>query len=108
MLSYSRGPDEPLWEKTIGQVLDQTVEHSGDCLALVSLHQSKRYNWRELRELADCVARGLWSLGIRPGDRVGVWSTNCVEWVMVHLGCARRSEERRVGKECRSRWSPYH
>src|SRR5260370_30690322 len=22
--------------------------------------------------------------------------------------CARRSEERRVGKECRSRWSPYH
>src|SRR2546427_10802622 len=23
-------------------------------------------------------------------------------------GCASRSEERRVGKECRSRWSPYH
>src|SRR3712207_9473755 len=23
-------------------------------------------------------------------------------------GIARRSEERRVGKECRSRWSPYH
>src|SRR5688572_31234710 len=22
--------------------------------------------------------------------------------------CLRRSEERRVGKECRSRWSPYH
>lgn len=89
MLSYSCGPDEPLWEKTIGQVLDQTVERWGDCLALVSLHQSKRYSWRELRELADRVARGLWSLGIRPGDRVGLWSTNCVEWVMLHLGCAR-------------------
>ena len=26
-----------------------------------------------------------------------------------HLGsCIYRSEERRVGKECRSRWSPYH
>ena len=24
------------------------------------------------------------------------------------LLCAKRSEERRVGKECRSRWSPYH
>src|SRR6266508_3833136 len=23
-------------------------------------------------------------------------------------GCERRLEERRVGKECRSRWSPYH
>ena len=25
-----------------------------------------------------------------------------------HLLPSRRSEERRVGKECRSRWSPYH
>jgi fatty-acyl-CoA synthase len=89
MLSYSRGPDQPLWEKTIGQVLNETVERSGDCLALVSRHQSKRYTWRELREQADRFARGLWSLGIRPGDRVGLWSTNCVEWVVVHLGCAR-------------------
>src|SRR5690242_7012142 len=89
MLSYSSGPDQPLWEKTIGQVLDQTVECSGDCLALVSLHQSKRCTWRDLRELADSVARGLWSLGIRPGDRVGLWSTNCIEWVMLYLGCAR-------------------
>ncbi len=89
MLSYSRGPDHALWEKTIGQVLDQTVERGGDCLALVSRHQSKRYSWRELRDLADSVARGLWTLGIRPGDRVGLWSTNCVEWVMLQLGCAR-------------------
>src|SRR3712207_7539409 len=24
------------------------------------------------------------------------------------IRCRERSEERRVGKECRSRWSPYH
>src|SRR3712207_7461217 len=28
--------------------------------------------------------------------------------VMVADGIQKRSEERRVGKECRSRWSPYH
>src|SRR2546427_11823775 len=28
--------------------------------------------------------------------------------VVVQLGGQTRSEERRVGKECRSRWSPYH
>ena len=27
---------------------------------------------------------------------------------MVFVTIHRRSEERRVGKECRSRWSPYH
>ena len=28
--------------------------------------------------------------------------------VLVFAGLGNRSEERRVGKECRSRWSPYH
>ena len=35
------------------------------------------------------MARGLWALGIRRGDRVGLWSTNCIEWIMMHMGCAR-------------------
>ena len=35
--------------------------------------------------------------------RTGVWLTNLIEG-----GAQERSEERRVGKECRSRWSPYH
>ena len=26
----------------------------------------------------------------------------------IAIKCGTRSEERRVGKECRSRWSPYH
>ena len=41
-------------------------------------------------------------------------SNNCI-WLIILLllfdnnGCGcNRSEERRVGKECRSRWSPYH
>src|SRR2546430_5136365 len=29
-------------------------------------------------------------------------------WKIAKLNIERRSEERRVGKECRSRWSPYH
>jgi len=37
---------------------------------------------------ADRVRR-LWSLGIRRGDRVGLWSTNCIEWIVMHMGCAR-------------------
>ena len=28
--------------------------------------------------------------------------------IFIHGGGWTRSEERRVGKECRSRWSPYH
>ena len=34
------------------------------------------------------TARGLWGLGIRPGDRVGMWACNCVEWVYLQLATA--------------------
>ena len=30
------------------------------------------------------------------------------EWIALNRDALSRSEERRVGKECRSRWSPYH
>jgi acyl-CoA synthetase (AMP-forming)/AMP-acid ligase II len=56
---------------------------------VASCHQQKRLTWAELSAEADRVARGLWSLGIRRGDRVGLWSTNCIEWIMMHMGCAR-------------------
>jgi len=88
-LSYSRGADVPLLHLTIGGLLDRTSSKFPDRLAVVSRHQSRRMTWSELSNAADQVARGLWSLGIRRGDRVGIWSTNCIEWVMLHMGCAR-------------------
>ena len=88
-LSYSRGADVPLLHLTIGGLLDRTSSKFPDRLAVVSRHQSRRMTWSELSNAADQIARGLWSLGIRRGDRVGIWSTNCIEWVMLHMGCAR-------------------
>jgi len=88
-LSYARGADLPLLDLTIGALLDRTASRFPDRLAVASRHQSERMTWAELSDAADRVARGLWSLGIRRGDRVGLWSTNCIEWVMLHMGCAR-------------------
>src|SRR5215469_15979327 len=88
-LSYSRGPERHLLELTIGDLLDRTASRFPNRLAVVSHHQSQRMTWAELSDAADRVARGLWSLGIRRGDRVGLWSTNCIEWIMLHMGCAR-------------------
>jgi len=88
-LSYSRGPSRPLLELTIGDLLHRTAGRFPDRDAVVSCHQGRRFTWGELSAQADRVARGLWSLGIRHGDRVGIWSTNCIEWLMMHMGCAR-------------------
>ncbi len=88
-LSESRGPNRPLLDLTIGDLLHRTAGLYPDRLAVASRHQSQRLTWAQLSDIADRVARALWSLGIRRGDRVGLWSTNCIEWVMMHMGCAR-------------------
>jgi fatty-acyl-CoA synthase len=87
--SKSRGPDRPLLELTIGGLLERTANRFPDRLAVAARHQSKRMTWAELSVAADKVARGLWSLGLRRGDREGLWSTNCIEWIIMHMGCAR-------------------
>jgi len=86
--SYVRGPVLPLLEKTIGQALADSVarDPSGD--ALVSRHQGLRLSFTELQENAARTARGLWGLGIRPGDRVGLWSCNCSEWIYLQIATA--------------------
>ena len=89
VLSQSQGPNRPLLELTIGGLLERTASRYPDRLAVASCHQQKRLTWAELSAEADRVARGLWSLGVRRGDRVGLWSTNCIEWIMMHMGCAR-------------------
>ena len=88
-LSYSRGPSRPLLDLTIGDLLDRTANRFPDRLAVSLLPSAQRLTWAELSAEADRVARGLWSLGIRRGDRVGIWSTNCIEWIVMHMGCAR-------------------
>jgi fatty-acyl-CoA synthase len=88
-LSYARGPDRPLLNLTIGDLLHRTANRFPDRLAVASCHQAQRLTWAQLSDEANRVARGLWSLGIRRGDRVGLWSTNCIEWITMHMGCAR-------------------
>ena len=89
MLSYSRGPDAPLIETSIWQVFGETASRFPEREALVARHQGVRLTYAELAAVVERLARGLAGLGLGAGDRVGVWSTNCAEWVELHLACAR-------------------
>ena len=89
MLSYARGPGAALLDTTIGEQLRQTARRFPDRLALVSRHQNVRLTWRGFDEQVDEWAAGLAGMGLEPGDRVGIWSTNCAEWVLLQLAAAR-------------------
>ncbi len=88
--SWARGIGEPpLIELTTGELLTQTVARHGDREALVVVHQSVRWTWRELLARVDEVAAGFLALGLAPGDRVGIWAPNCCEWALTQFATAR-------------------
>jgi fatty-acyl-CoA synthase len=88
--SYVHGASSvPLLGETIGQNLRRTVDVFGDSEALVVRHQDYRASYTQLWEQVETVARGLLGRGVKKGDRVGIWSPNRFEWVLVQYATAR-------------------
>jgi fatty-acyl-CoA synthase len=88
--SHARGSEAvPLLDETIGSDLDRTIERFADREALVSCNQGARYTYAQLGAAVDELARGLIAAGCRRGDRVGIWSPNCAEWVLVQYATAK-------------------
>src|SRR3954453_23190594 len=89
-LSYtSATPDTPLLGDTIGANLERTVARWGDREALVDVPTHRRWTYSELDVEVDELALGLLELGIDKGDRVGIWSPNCAEWVLLQYATAK-------------------
>jgi fatty-acyl-CoA synthase len=89
MESYARGPAFALTTHTASRVFTDTAERFADREALIVPHQKIRLTWQQLADEVEKTARGLTGLGLVPGDRVGVWATNCAEWIYLQLGCAQ-------------------
>lgn len=88
-LSYACGiSDIPLKGETIGQNLRQIAAKFPERTALISEYQQYRANYSEFLEQVEQVAKALMAHGIRRGDRVGIWSPNRYEWVLVQYATA--------------------
>jgi len=89
-LSYACGSsDEPLLGKCIGEALEDTAALYPNNDALIVCHQQKRYTYQQFNEEVNRTARGLLSLEIKKGDRIGIWATNCAEWVLTQFASAK-------------------
>lgn len=89
-LSYVHGDSSiPLLGETIGENLKKTVEKFPKNDALICSHQNYRATYEEFYEQTSQVAKAILHLGAKPGDRVGVWSPNRYEWVLLQYATAR-------------------
>jgi len=88
--SYVHGAhDVPLIGETIGPFLSRIAREYGGNEALVVPHQDVRWTYAEFDARVSRLAAGLLALGLQPGDRIGIWSQNCAEWVLVQFATAR-------------------
>jgi len=89
-LSEVRGAEPcPLLEETLGENLRRTVLRVPDAEALVVPHQGVRLTYQAFWDATTRIARGLMARGIEAGDRVGIWSPNRSEWVILQYAAAR-------------------
>jgi fatty-acyl-CoA synthase len=75
--------------ETIGANFEATVARFGEREALVECTSGRRWTYRQLDDDVNALARGLLAHGIAKGDRVGIWSPNGAEWVLVQYATAK-------------------
>ena len=79
----------PLLGQTIGAHFDIAASRWPEHEALVVRHQSIRWTYKELQRRVNELAAGLLAVGLRPGDRIGIWSPNNAEWVLTQFASAK-------------------
>lgn len=88
-LSYVHGASTmPLLGETIGENLKKNALQFPHNEAIVCSHQNYRANYQEFYNQVRQVSKGLINLGLEKGDRIGVWSPNCYQWVLLQYASA--------------------
>ena len=88
--SHVRGDtSQPLLHETVGGMLARIARTWPERPALVVPPQGVRWSWREFDDAVSRFAAGLVALGLERGDRIGIWSLNRVEWVLLQFASAR-------------------
>jgi fatty-acyl-CoA synthase len=86
---FHRGGLEPLLGATIPDHFADVVKRFPDHEAVVSVHQNRRLTYAQLARAIDLLARGLVGIGFNKGDRIAIWSTDNIEWLLLQMATAR-------------------
>ncbi|XP_029365177.1 acyl-CoA synthetase family member 2, mitochondrial-like isoform X1 [Echeneis naucrates] len=88
--SYVHGTSSfSLLPMTVGQSLDTTVQRFPDREAMIFLEDGIRKTFAQFQQDVDNTAAGLLALGLKRGDRLGVWGPNKYEWILFQFATAK-------------------
>ena len=90
MYAYTHGASSvALLGETIDENLKKTAVKYANQEALICSHQNYRATYKEFYDQVVEVAKGLIALGVKRGERVGVWSPNCYQWTLLQYATAK-------------------
>ena len=84
-----RGGTVPLLGVTIPAHFQCIADRYPEREAVVSMPQNRRLTYGALAKQIDHLALGLLGMGFAKGDRIGVWSSNNLEWLLLQMATAR-------------------
>lgn len=79
---------QPLLEHTIPDALAHAAATWPEQDAVVSVHQNIKWTYAQLKQKSEALAAGLHRLGLRKGDRIGIWAPNMAEWTLTQFATA--------------------
>lgn len=89
-LSHVQGlVDAPLSDACVHQLLAKAVQRWPERDAAVFCAEGIRWSWAQFQSQVNAAAAALHALGVRHGDRVGIWSPNRSEWLVTQFATAR-------------------
>jgi acyl-CoA synthetase (AMP-forming)/AMP-acid ligase II len=78
---------EDVWEMSLGDICARTAAKVPDKTAIIEPNRTCTY--KELNDMADALAAGLVSIGVKKGDRVGIILQNSIEAIAAYVGVAK-------------------
>uniref|UniRef100_A0A6Q2YH74 Medium-chain acyl-CoA ligase ACSF2, mitochondrial n=1 Tax=Esox lucius TaxID=8010 RepID=A0A6Q2YH74_ESOLU len=88
--SYAHGTSsKSLLCSTVGETLQAAAERWPDREALVFLQDGVRKTFSQFQQDVDQAAAGLLAMGLKRGERLGVWGPNTYEWVLFQYATAK-------------------
>ena len=76
-------------ELTLNQLLKEKTAENPNQEFMIYADRDLRFTYEEFNNRVDDLACGLYSLGVKKGDNVGIWATNVPDWLTYMFACAR-------------------
>src|SRR6056297_1222245 len=78
-----------LLDYTLGEILEKWAYETPDKEFIVYPDRDLRFTYKQFNDRVDALAKGLLYIGIRPGDKVGIWAKNVPDWTTVMFATAK-------------------